>query len=262
MSLRDNVCPIADSTFNKQPCQGQIFSLDIDSLTWSVVLEDDIFSRHYHASLYMSKYNALFVFGGERYTQSGARETLCINSDVVMLNLSTFHFTLLKSQSNSLYGCCLSYSHFDASSILITGGYMKNNNTPVVKEKPMTTAMVMVVQDGRISISDTVAIPEYAMSVRHTIVRLSRGSYIMLGGTTSQISIFTDQDMDTDVCPASVCIIEKTDVTPIIWIQCSLCDGWYHLVCIGLEAVPKGDYHCSKCKKACKQKCSSGRTSV
>ncbi len=261
MSLRNHSCGIASSTFVKSPCRGQVFSLDIGSFTWSVMLEDDIFARYYHATLYMQKNNALFVFGGECHTQNGARKTLCINS-AVMLDLSTFQYTLLENGDSPIYGCSLSYSTFENNSILISGGYVKKDSKPILCEKPTTSAMVMVIKDGLIHVNDTLKIPEFAVSVGHTLVSFSSGTYVMLGGTASQISILTDKEMDTDICPAAVCIIEKTDVSPIHWIQCNLCEAWYHLLCIGLEKVPKGDYICNKCRKACKQKGPSARTSV
>ena len=31
------------------------------------------------------------------------------------------------------------------------------------------------------------------------------------------------------------------------WIQCELCQLWFHYVCVGLDVVPDGEWLCHKC---------------
>ncbi len=268
MSQRNISCGFVDSAFTKTPCKGQVFSLDLSSLTWYTYkeLEADIFSRSYHATVYMPSSNALYIFGGERQTPGGMRETLCINSVIVMLDTVTYQYTLLKPRSScppkNLYGCSFSYVPFENDCFLITGGYIKSDSSPIHSGNPMSSAMLLSVHDKMVEIRDQIEIPEYSKSAGHTIVCLSRRSFVMLGGSAPQISILTDLDLDTDICPASVCVIENSTISPITWIECSLCSKWYHLICVGLESVPKADYHCNSCLKACKKKGISTRTSV
>lgn len=49
------------------------------------------------------------------------------------------------------------------------------------------------------------------------------------------------KEKDEDVC--NVCSL----ATGGNWVQCDLCDGWYHLQCIQLESAPDGDWFCPPC---------------
>ena len=31
------------------------------------------------------------------------------------------------------------------------------------------------------------------------------------------------------------------------WVQCELCELWFHLTCLGIASVPAGDWYCPKC---------------
>ncbi|XP_038062608.1 uncharacterized protein LOC119733100 [Patiria miniata] len=60
----------------------------------------------------------------------------------------------------------------------------------------------------------------------------------------------TDGARDDDTCAATVC--KRPDTDPVDWVQCDLCQSWYHLKCVNLsrrraEAMPV--YTCTKCKK-------------
>jgi len=66
---------------------------------------------------------------------------------------------------------------------------------------------------------------------------------------------------DTDeLCAADTCLRPTGDVK---WVQCDICQGWFHFRCVGLAAISEQEeYVCSQCKKSSVDNTLSARRNV
>lgn len=57
-----------------------------------------------------------------------------------------------------------------------------------------------------------------------------------------------DDDDDDEICAAGKCIRPQGD--EVGWVQCDVCEKWYHLACVGLspeKAEAMDSYNCQQC---------------
>nr|XP_054751747.1 lysine-specific demethylase 5A-like isoform X1 [Lytechinus pictus] len=63
------------------------------------------------------------------------------------------------------------------------------------------------------------------------------------------INVDGDEDDDDEICSAKKCLRPLGD--DINWVQCDMCEKWYHLLCIGMKQQPEEDeeFFCRVCTK-------------
>lgn len=85
-----------------------------------------------------------------------------------------------------------------------------------------------------------------------TILPIAQDTILISGGTSSQFSVFTSRQVESQTCAMEEeCHVNDHDNNEeeIRWVQCSKrkCGKWYHLFCVGLEDDPADDYYCPRC---------------
>lgn len=249
-----------------QTCKdGRFYILDTDTYEWQHIKVPLIQPRAYHSVTVMEKDDEFVaaLIGGVVYEETAPTHREALNEIVVLTidkeiqnfslkevslqpSMPTTHNVFLSSHATTVHN----------NVIIVAGGVQDQKKEMKEKSRKASSTVYSIDLGAKVfeAFPATCNASETFSTHGHSIHHLASdtdNTFLVLGGSSRQISLLTDRSFEPESCDSEPCTIassgDKVDPT---WIQCNRkCQKWFHIHCIKLTRIPEGDYHCKKCKK-------------
>ena len=200
-----------DNIFQQTCRDGRLYGLNIKEHSWSSLI-GEIPPKAYHAAVFMSKTETLYILGGIQLADDNALQYCSIQEITIKINFAThdflanvvqFPFPTPQYSSSQAATICDNIIH-------IFGGYKAHAST--VTTKPDLNSTMFAFDVDKMVYLSKMSKPEHA-TAGHSMFLLDNSTLLIYGGTKKEILLFTKLVPQADCCDlGDECIINQTDL--------------------------------------------------